>query len=159
MDKIKFVIDLTDETEETEEMEVATPVVVVKTEPIEIANVVNVVNVNNEIEVAASQRPVSRRLEIIELARARKAITAFGKSLRKTEVIQEKEAPEDKDEDMAEANSVTTVNTVESVNTIETAERAIAETDAAIAANREEFAAEFGDTPVDEFDVDIEPLC
>jgi hypothetical protein len=47
-----------------------------------------------------------------------------------------------------------------SVNTIETAEQALAETDAAIAANREEFAAEFGDVPLDEFDdVVLEPLC
>jgi hypothetical protein len=164
------LIDLT--KDDTEEMEDDTtplliPNQIVKTEPIEIANVVNVVNVvnvNKDSKVAANQRRASRRLEIIQLAKARKAITEFGKSLQKKEVIPEKEAPlaassnviADNDTDMAEDVSV---NAVESVNTVETAERALAETDAAIAANREEFAAEFGDTPVDEFDVDIEPLC
>jgi hypothetical protein len=145
VDKIKFVIDLTDESDE---MEVAAPVVVVKTEPIEIANVnpESVITVTNDSEVAAKQRRASRRLEIIELAKARKAITEFGKSLRKTNVIPEKEAPEnviaDNDTDMAEANSVTTVNP-ESVNTVKTVEQAIAETEAAIAANQKD---------LDEFD-------
>jgi hypothetical protein len=143
VDKINFVIDLTDE----DEMEVATsetaPVVaVVKTELIEIVNVANI-NVNNVNSVYnESGIRVSRRLELIELAKARKAITEFGKSLRKKDIIPEKEAPlaagtenviADTDTDMAEANSVTTVNTIES------AERAIAELDAAIAANRKEF--------------------
>jgi nuclear transport factor 2 (NTF2) superfamily protein len=160
-------------------MEVADPVVVVKTEPIEIVKVANVNNVTNESGVAniasvdIDNRRRSFRLERLELAKARKAITEFGKSLRKTEVIQEKEAPlaagtenviADTDTDMAEDVSVNTVESVnnESVptyNTIEMAERAIAETDAAIRANQKEFVAEFGDTPVDEFDVDIEPLC
>jgi hypothetical protein len=176
VDNIKFVIDLTDDTDE---MEVATPVVVVKTEPIEIAtnvnatNVnatnVNVTNVNNKYDVYnESGIRVSRRLELIELAKARKAITEFGKSLRKKEVIPEKEAPlaagtsviADNDTDMAEDVSVNTESVT--VNTIETAEqiiaesdrraeRIIAESDAAIAANQE-FTAEFGDTPIDEFD-------
>jgi hypothetical protein len=44
------------------------------------------------------------------------------------------------------------VNNVTTVNTNEMAEQAIAETDAAIAANQKEFTAEFGDTPLDEFD-------
>jgi hypothetical protein len=142
VDKIKFVIDLTDESDE---MEVATPVVVVKTEPIEAAEAP---------EVAAKQRRASRRLEIIELAKARKAITEFGKSLRKKEFIPEKEAPlaagtsviADNDTDMAEDVSVNTVNTVGSVNTVDTiemAERALAESDAAIAANQK---------VIDEFD-------
>jgi hypothetical protein len=130
VDKIKFVIDLTDDSDDSDEMEVAAPVVVVKTEPIEIANVNNV---NNESEVAAKQRRASRRLEIIELAKARKAIKEFGKSLRKTAVIPEKE-PENviatDDTDMAEDTSV---------NTIETVEQAIAESDAAIAANQKDF--------------------
>jgi hypothetical protein len=141
VDQIKFVIDLTDESDE---MEVAAPVVVVKTEPIEIANVANVTNVTNVNNVASvyneSGVRVSRRLELIELAKARKAINEFGKSLRKNVIIPDKEAPlaasnviADTDTDMAEANSVTTVNTIES------AERAIAELDAAIAANRKEF--------------------
>jgi hypothetical protein len=150
---INFVIDLTDEKDE-DEMEVATsevPVAVVKTEPIEIVNVVNVVNVAE----ATKQRRASRRLEIIELAKARKAITAFGQSLRKSEVIPEKEAPlaassnviADTDSDMSEDRSVTTVNNesgnnvVESLTTaeaIEMAEAAIAESNAAIAANQKE---------------------
>jgi hypothetical protein len=134
VDNIKFVIDLTDE----DEMEVATsevvPVAVVKTEPIEAAEapVVNVVNVAE----AAKRR--SFRLERIELAKARKAITDFGKSLRKTDVIPEKEAP-------LAASNVNTVN-VESLTTdeaIEMAEAAIAESDAAIAANQK---------VIDEFD-------
>jgi hypothetical protein len=166
VDNIKFVIDLTDDTDD---MEVATPVVVVKTEPIEIATNVNVTNVNNKYDVYnESGIRVSRRLELIELAKARKAITEFGKSLRKKEVIPEKEAPlaagtsviADNDTDMAEDVSVNTESVT--VNTIETAEqiiaesdrraeRIIAESDAAIAANQE-FTAEFGDTPIDEFD-------
>jgi len=148
---INFVIDLTDE----DEMEVATEnipaVAVVKTEPIEIVNVVNVVNVAE----ATKQRRASRRLEIIEMAKARKAITEFGKSLRKEEFIPEKEAPlaagnviADTDSDMSEDRSVTNVNNesgnnvvVESLTTaeaIEMAEAAIAESDAAIAANQKE---------------------
>jgi hypothetical protein len=154
---INFVIDLTDEKDE-DEMEVATsevvPVAVVKTEPIEIANV-NVVD-------ATKRR--SFRLERIELAKARKALNEFGKSLRKKDIIPEKEAPlaassnviADNDTDMAEdvsvneANSVNPVgsfNAVESVTSveplttaeaIEMAEAAIAESDAAIAANQKE---------------------
>jgi hypothetical protein len=172
VDNIKFVIDLTDE----DEMEVATsevvPVAVVKTEPIEIANVSNVANVS----VADATKRRSFRLERIELAKARKAINDFGKSLRKSEVIPEKEAPlaagssnviADNDTDMAEDVSVNSVNTVETVEqTIAASEAAIAEskaviaeTDAAFAANQKEFEAEFGDTNLDEFDVDIEPLC
>jgi hypothetical protein len=168
VDNIKFVIDLTDDTDE---MEVATsdvaPVAIVKTEPIEAPE--NVANVSNVVDVA-KQRRASRRLEIIELAKARKAITEFGKSLRKKEFIPEKEAPlaagtsviADTDSNMSEANSVNT----ESGNTIDmaikTTEQAIAESDAAIVAseaaiaasdaNRREFTDEFGDTPIDEFD-------
>jgi hypothetical protein len=144
VDNINFVIDLTDEKDE-DEMEVATsevPVAVVKTEPIEApeAPVVNVADV-------AKRR--SSRLERIELAKARKAITEFGKSLRKTEVIPEKEAPlaasnviTDNDTDMAEDVSAVNVVNHESITTdeaIEMAEKAIAESDAAIVANRDEF--------------------
>jgi hypothetical protein len=137
VDNIKFVIDLTDDTDE---MEVATsdvaPVAVVKTETIEIANV----NVAKVADVA-KQRRISRRLEIIELARARKAITAFGKSLQKTDVIQEKEAP------LAAGTSAiadTDTNMSEDVPvTIEEAERAIAESEAEIAATQK---------VIDEFD-------
>jgi hypothetical protein len=174
---INFVIDLTDEKDDME-VEIPAPVAVVKTEPIEIANVSNVTNVNNFAEAKSvyneSGIRVSRRLELIELAKARKAITEFGKSLRKTEVIPDKEAPlaasnviADNDTDMAEDVSVNSVNTVETVEqTIAASEAAIAEskaviaeTDAAFAANQKEFEAEFGDTNLDEFDVDIEPLC
>jgi hypothetical protein len=139
VDQIKFVIDLTDDTDE---MEVATPVevAVVKTEPVEAPEIVaNVADV-------AKQRRASRRLEIIELARARKAINEFGRSLRKKDVIPEKEAPitagnviADNDTDMAEdvsANPVesVTVNT-ESGNTSMTYEQTMAAIDAAIADN------------------------
>ncbi len=134
-------------------MEVATsdvaPVAVVKTEPIEAPENVANVSVANVADVV-KQRRASRRLEIIELARARKAITEFGKSLRKKEFIPEKEAPlaagtesviADTDSNMSEANSVNTEsgNTVESLTTVEAiemAEQAIAESDAAIAANQ-----------------------
>jgi hypothetical protein len=137
-------MNLIDLTQEDDEMEVAAPVVVVKTEPIEAAEAP---------EVAAKQRRASRRLELIELARARKAITEFGKSLRKTEVIQEKEAPlaassnviADTDTNMSEDVSVNpeSVVTTNSKQTIAEAEAAIAEWDAAIAANQK---------AIDEFD-------
>jgi hypothetical protein len=151
VDNIKFVIDLTDDTDE---MEVATPVAVavVKTEPIEIVSVANVNEVYDVYNKSGVR--VSRRLELIELAKARKAITEFGKSLRKKEVIPEKEAPlaagtesviADTDSNMSEANSVNTESgnnvNVESLTTaeaIEMAEAAIAESDAAIAANQKE---------------------
>jgi hypothetical protein len=149
VDNIKFVIDLTDEKDE-DEMEVATsevPVAVVKTEPIEIANVNNVNNVTGVADVA------KLRQERRELVKGRKALIAFGKSLRKTDKIPEKETPEV----VADSNVVTTVNP-ESITTdgaIEMAERAVAESEAAIAANQE-FTAEFGDTPLDEFDDESE---
>jgi hypothetical protein len=144
VDKINFVIDLTDETDE---MEVATPVVVVKTEPIEIAANVNVTNVNNFAEAKSvyneSGIRVSRRLELIELAKARKAINEFGKSLRKKDIIPEKE-PENviatDDTDMAEDVSVNednSVNTVNPVGPVKTYEQVMAEIDAAIEDNTE----------------------
>jgi hypothetical protein len=156
VDQIKFVIDL---TKDEDEMEVATsedaPVAVVKTEPIEISNVNNFANAKSVYNESGVR--VSRRLELIELAKARKAITEFGKSLRKTDVIPEKEAPVENviatdDTDMAEDVSVNEAN---SVNTIEMAEQVIAESDRRaerIIADSQEFAAEFGDTPLDEFD-------
>jgi hypothetical protein len=112
VDNIKFVIDLTDEKDEME-VETPAPVVIVKIEPNEVANAAKV---------------LADRKERRELIRARKALVAFGKTLRKTKVIPEKEAPE--------------VGT-DSVNTVKTAEQA--EMDA-------EFEAEFGDVPLDEFD-------
>jgi hypothetical protein len=146
VDKIKFVIDLTDESDE---MEVAAPVpvAVVKTEPIEtpeiVANVNNVNNVNSVYNESGIR--VSRRLELIELAKARKAINEFGKSLRKTAVIPEKEPDNiiaDTDSDMSEDTSIHP-ESVTTVNSVKTVEQAIAETDAAIAANRKD---------LDEFD-------
>ena len=153
VDQIKFVIDLTDDTEEMEDDTTPplVPIPVVKTEAPEAPEIadVNVVKVAE----ATKQRRASRRLEIIEMAKARKAITAFGQSLRKSEVIPEKEAPlaagnviADTDSDMSEDRSVINVNnesgnTVESLTTaeaIEMAEQAIAESDAAIAANQKE---------------------
>ncbi len=134
VDQINFVIDLTDEKDE-DEMEVATSenvpaVAVVKTEPIEVTNVANVASVNNFANANSvyneSGIRVSRRLERLELAKARKAINEFGKSLRKNVVIPEKE-PEnviaDNDMDMTEDVSVN------AVNTIETAEQVIARSD------------------------------
>jgi hypothetical protein len=140
VDQINFVIDLTEDTEEMQDD--AIPLLiqnpVVKTEPAEIiSDVANVADVTDVVK----QRRASRRLEIIELARARKAITAFGKSLRKTDVIQEKEAP------LAAGTSAiadTDTNMSEDVPvTIEEAERAIAESEAEIAATQK---------VIDEFD-------
>jgi hypothetical protein len=143
---INFVIDLTDEKDEME-VETPAPVVVVKTEPNEVANVNNFANAKGVYNESGIR--VSRRLELIELAKARKAINEFGKSLRKTEVIQEKEAPlaagtsEDviaaEDTDMAEANSVAPVSSVTSVNVEsgKTYEEVMAEIDAAIEDNSE----------------------
>ncbi len=147
---INFVIDLTDEDEmEVATSEKVTAVAVVKTEPIEIVNVANVTNVNSVYNESGIR--VSRRLELLELAKARKAITAFGKSLRKKDFIPEKEAPlaastenviATDDTDMAEDTSVNP-ESGNTVNTIEMAEQAIAESDAAIAANQKD---------LDEFD-------
>jgi hypothetical protein len=123
VDEIVGNMDLIDLTEEdNDEMEVATPaevVVVVKTESIEAP----------EAEALIDGRRRSSRL-------------------RKTNVIQEKEAPlaaenviADADTDMAEDTSVGSVNTVGSEpltadEAFEMAEAAIAESDAAIAANQ-----------------------
>jgi glycerol-3-phosphate O-acyltransferase len=122
VDKIKFVIDLTDEKDE--EMEVATsnvvPVAVVKTEPAEsVPDVTNVAKLRQE-----------RR----ELVKGRKALIAFGKTLRKSVPIPEKEAPEVAVSNVSEDTSVTSIN-VESLTTdeaIKMAEAAIAESDAAV---------------------------
>jgi hypothetical protein len=122
VDDIVGNMDLIDLTEE-DEMEVATSEVVqvvVKTEPIEAAPI--------------DDRRRSSRLE------------RLGKSLRKTDVIQEKEAPEnviaDNDSDMAEDVSVNpiesdiTVEPLTADEAFEMAEAAIAESDAAIAENQ-----------------------
>jgi hypothetical protein len=122
VDNIKFVIDLTDE----DEMEVATsevvPAAVVKTEQID-----------SELNESAAAKVIADRKERRELVKARKALVAFGKTLRKSVQIPEKEAPE-----VTADTSVTTVNT-ESITTdeaIEMAEAAIAESDATIAVNQ-----------------------
>jgi cell division septation protein DedD len=130
VDQIKFVIDLTDESDE---MEVATPIVVVKTEPIEAPE--NVANVTNADKVAADRK--ERR----ELVKARKALIAFGKTLRKSNIIPEKEVPTSENV-VADSN----VSADTSVNTVKTAEQIEMEAD------QKEFVAEFGDVPLDEFD-------
>jgi hypothetical protein len=133
VDNIKFVIDLTDE----DEMEVATsevvPAAVVKTEQID-----------SELNESAAAKVIADRKERRELVKARKALVAFGKTLRKSVQIPEKEAPE-----VTADTSVTTVNT-ESITTdeaIEMAEAAIAESDATIAVNQK---------VMDEFDEESE---
>jgi hypothetical protein len=114
-------MDLIDLTNDDDEMEVATPaavVVVVKTEA---------------PEAAPEAAPIDDRRRSSRLER-----------LRKTDVIPEKEAPAenviaDADTDMAEDTSVGSVNTVEPLTAdeaFEMAEKAIAESDAAIAANQ-----------------------
>jgi hypothetical protein len=126
VDNIKFVIDLTDE----DEMEVATSsnvpaVAVVKTEPIEI---------NSDPNESAAAKVIADRKERRELVKTRKALVAFGKTLRKSEVIPEKEAP------LAAGNLTTD-------EAIEMAEAAIAESDATIAVNQK---------VMDEFDEESE---
>jgi hypothetical protein len=128
--EVDLNMDLIDLTKEDEdEMEVATSEVV---------------------QVVVKKEPIDDRRRSSRLERA---------SLRKTDVIQEKEAPlaagtsvaenviADADTDMAEDTSVGSVNAVESVNSVESepltadeafemAEAAIAESDAAIKANQ-----------------------
>jgi hypothetical protein len=146
---INFVIDLTDDKDE---MEVTTsdvaPVAVVKTEPIEAAEAPEAPEIANVSNVVDATKRRSFRLERIELAKARKALNEFGRSLRKKDVIPEKEAPlaagnviADTDTDMAEDRSVESGNTVESVNEanpvgpVKTYEQVMAEIDAAIEDN------------------------
>jgi hypothetical protein len=119
-------MDLIDLTKDEDEMEVAT------------SEVVQVVVVKTEAPEAPEAAPIDDRRRSSRLERA---------SLRKTNVIQEKEAPlaaenviADNDTDMAEdvsANPVGPVNSVESVNTEsgKTYEQVMAEIDAAIADN------------------------
>jgi hypothetical protein len=136
VDKINFVIDLTDDADEMGSDPTPALIPVVKTEPIETPeSVPDVTNVN----VADASKRRSFRLERLELAKARKAITEFGKSLRKDVVIPEKEAPENvvADTNMAEDRSVN-VESLTTAEAIEMAEAAIAESDAAIAANQKE---------------------
>ncbi len=136
VDDVDLNMDLIDLTQEDDdEMEVAAPaaaVVVVKTESIETPET------PETPEAPIDDRRRSSRLE--------------RRSLRKSELIPEKEAPlaaenviADNDTDMAEDTSVESVNAVESGNTVEPltaaeafemAEQAIAESDAAIAANQ-----------------------
>jgi hypothetical protein len=112
VDEIVGNMDLIDLTkEDDDEMEVATPaaVVVVKTEAPEAAHI--------------DDRRRSSRLE----------------RLRKTDVIPEKEAPAenviaDTDSDMAESGN--TIEPLTAAEAFEMAEAAIAESDAAIAANQ-----------------------
>jgi len=109
VDNINFVIDLTDEKDENE-MEVATSEivpVVVKTEPID-----------SDLNESAAAKVIADRKERRELVKARKALVAFGKTLRKSNVIPEKEAPA--------PESITTDEA------IKMAEAAIAESDAAV---------------------------
>jgi len=125
VDDIVGNMDLIDLTKDDDEMEVAAPaaVVVVKTESIETPEAAPI-----------DDRRRSSRLE------------RLGKSLRKTDVIQEKEAPEnviaDNDSDMAEDVSVNpiesdiTVEPLTADEAFEMAEAAIAESDAAIAENQ-----------------------
>jgi hypothetical protein len=121
-------MDLIDLTKDEDEMEVAT------------SEVVQVVVVKTEAPEAPEAAPIDDRRRSSRLERA---------SLRKTNVIQEKEAPlaaenviADNDTDMAEdvsANPVGPVKSVESVNTEsgKTYEQIMADLDAAIEENTE----------------------
>ena len=112
-------------------------------------NLIDLTKDEDEMEVATSEAVVVVKTEPIDDRRRSSRLERRG--LRKADVIQEKEAPlaaenviADNDTDMAEDVSVNTVNT-ESGNTVEPltadeafemAEQAIAESDAAIAANQ-----------------------
>jgi hypothetical protein len=129
-------MDLIDLTKEDDEMEVATSDVVqgavVKIEPIEAAE--------------APEAPIDNRRHLSRLER-------LSKTLRKSVVIPEKEAPlaardtiADTDSNMSKDTSVKpvgSVNAVESVTTVKTVEQTIAEIDDAIAASQK---------VIDEFD-------
>ena len=135
VDDVDLDMNLIDLTKDEDEMEVAT------------SEVVQTVVVKTEAPEAPEVAPIDNRRRSSRLER-------LGKSLRKTDVIQEKEAPlavenviADADTDMAEDTSVGSVNAVESVNSVESepltadeafemAEAAIAESDAAIKANQ-----------------------
>jgi hypothetical protein len=128
VDDVDLNMDLIDLTnEDDDEMEVAAPaaaVVVVKTESIETPET------PETPEAPIDDRRRSSRLE--------------RRSLRKSEAIPEKEAPlaADTDEDMAEdmstvnAESDNTIEPLTAAEAFEMAEQAIAESDAAIAANQ-----------------------
>jgi hypothetical protein len=128
VDDVDLNMDLIDLTQEDDdEMEVAAPaaaVVVVKTESIETPET------PETPEAPIDDRRRSSRLE--------------RRSLRKSEAIPEKEAPlaADTDEDMAEdmstvnAESDNTIEPLTAAEAFEMAEQAIAESDAAIAANQ-----------------------
>ena len=133
VDQIKFVIDLTDDSEEMEDdaTPLLIPIPIVKTEPIEAPE--NVANVTNADKVAADRK--ERR----ELVKGRKALIAFGKTLRKSVKIPEKEVSAD--------SNVSADTSVKPVRTAEQAE---------MDAEQEEFVAEFGDIPLDEFDDESE---
>jgi hypothetical protein len=140
VDEINFVIDLTkDEEEEMKSDAAAVPnaIPIIKTEPTEVIN-------TSTVDVA---KVAADRKERREVAKARKAITAFGKTLRKTAQIKEKEAPENvvADSNLSEDRSVIPVKTAEQIT---------AESNAEIEADEKEFVAEFGDIPLDEFDED-----
>jgi hypothetical protein len=123
VDDVDINMDLIDLTKDEDEMEVAT------------SEVVQVVVVKTEAPEAPEAAPIEDRRRSSRLERA---------SLRKTNVIQEKEAPlaaenviADNDTDMAEdvsANPVGSVNATESGNTM-TYEQTMAAIDAAIADN------------------------
>jgi hypothetical protein len=102
--------------------------------------------------------PVIVKTESIEVA-----VTNPIPTLRKTIIIPDKEAPlaAGTSENVVADSNVSEDNPVESVNPIQTPEQTIAESDAAIEeASWKEFTAEFGDTPLDEFDdIVLEPLC
>jgi hypothetical protein len=163
VDEINFVIDLTEE----EEMEasVSAPVVIplpikiVKTEPTEVATI-DVTKVANATKIAPTvTNTAEARKERRECAKARKAITTFGKNLavkktiRKNIVIPEKEAPTPEN---VIAATDSNLSEDRSVNPIKTAEQITAESNAEIEADQKEFVAEFGDIPLDEFDDESE---
>jgi hypothetical protein len=120
-------MDLIDLTKDEDEMEVVT------------SEIVQTVVVKTEAPEAPEVAPIDNRRRSSRLER-------LGKSLRKTDVIQEKEAPlaaenviADPDTDMAEDTSVGSVNAVESVTTgnPKTYEQIMADLDAAIEENTE----------------------
>ncbi len=121
VDDVDLDMNLIDLTKDEDEMEVAT------------SEVQAVVVVKTEAPEAPEAAPIDDRRRSSRLER-------LGKSLRKTDVIPEKEAPEnviaDNDSDMAEYVSDNTIEPLTADEAFEMAEQAIAESDAAIAENQ-----------------------
>jgi hypothetical protein len=103
-----------------------------------------VAEINSNMNESTAAKIIEDRKERRELVKARKALIAFGKTLRKSNVIPEKEAPNSEN---VVADSNVSKDTSVKPRTAEQAE---------MDADQKEFVAEFGDIPLDEFDDESE---